>query len=169
MVLVLALPASLPHRDLLVTMTFGVVVLSILVQGTTMGPLLRRLGVVSRKAGQHDYERLRGASKAARAALAELDRASAEGGISREVADGLREEYRERIEEIEVGVKGMLSETAGLRQEEHATLRRRALVAEKDAVLQAFRSGELSEEAYDTLVTEVDAKLFELEENHDSS
>ena len=43
MVLALSLPATLPHRDLIVTMTTGVVLLSLLVQGLTMAPLLRYL------------------------------------------------------------------------------------------------------------------------------
>ena len=45
MVLALALPFDFPNRDLLITLTFGVVLLSILVQGLTMQPLLRRVGL----------------------------------------------------------------------------------------------------------------------------
>ena len=44
MVLALSLPLDFPNRDLLVTLTFGVVVLSIVVQGGTMKALLRRCG-----------------------------------------------------------------------------------------------------------------------------
>jgi CPA1 family monovalent cation:H+ antiporter len=46
MVLALELPKSLPERHLIVDLTSGVVVLSILLQGSTMTPLLRRLGIV---------------------------------------------------------------------------------------------------------------------------
>jgi CPA1 family monovalent cation:H+ antiporter len=53
MVLVLDLPESLPERHMLVDLTSGVVVLSILLQGSTMTPLLRRLGIVEpRKRGE---------------------------------------------------------------------------------------------------------------------
>jgi monovalent cation:H+ antiporter, CPA1 family len=45
MVLALALPFDFPNRELLITLTFGVVLLSILVQGLTMQPLLRRVGL----------------------------------------------------------------------------------------------------------------------------
>ena len=38
MVLALSIPASFPQRDLLITMTFGVVILSILAQGVSVGP-----------------------------------------------------------------------------------------------------------------------------------
>ena len=46
MVLALAIPATFPERQLVVTTTFGVVVLSIVLQGLTAGPLLRKLRIV---------------------------------------------------------------------------------------------------------------------------
>ena len=45
MVLALALPSDFPNRALLVDLTFGVVILSIIVQGTTMQWLIRWLGL----------------------------------------------------------------------------------------------------------------------------
>ena len=42
---VLSLPANLADRDVLLTLTFGVVLFTILAQGLTIAPLLRRLGV----------------------------------------------------------------------------------------------------------------------------
>ncbi|MGH2386791.1 MAG: cation:proton antiporter [Chloroflexota bacterium] len=44
---VLSLPAHLADRDLLLTLTFGVVLFTVLAQGLTIGPLLHRLGLVS--------------------------------------------------------------------------------------------------------------------------
>jgi CPA1 family monovalent cation:H+ antiporter len=45
MVLALSLAAEIPDRELIVAMSVGVVLLSLVVQGTTMGPLLRATGV----------------------------------------------------------------------------------------------------------------------------
>jgi CPA1 family monovalent cation:H+ antiporter len=45
MVLALALDPEFPHREIIVTMTFGVVLLSIVLQGITTEPLLRVLGL----------------------------------------------------------------------------------------------------------------------------
>lgn len=53
MVLALALPFDFPNRRLLITLTFGVVLLSILIQGMTMQRLLRRLGVANADLGRH--------------------------------------------------------------------------------------------------------------------
>ena len=44
--LALSLPPDLPFRDAIVTVAFGVVAFSILVQGLTMTPLLRRMGEI---------------------------------------------------------------------------------------------------------------------------
>lgn len=45
--LVLGLPADMPMRDTITTVAFGVVAFSIIVQGLTMTPLLRRLGEIA--------------------------------------------------------------------------------------------------------------------------
>jgi len=45
MVLALSLPADFPQRNLFIAMTFGVVVISILLQGLTIAPMLRRLRI----------------------------------------------------------------------------------------------------------------------------
>jgi monovalent cation:H+ antiporter, CPA1 family len=50
MVLALALPEAFAQREFVVTMTFGVVLLSIIVQGTTAGPLPRALKLAGKVA-----------------------------------------------------------------------------------------------------------------------
>ena len=47
MVLALSVDPAFPHREIIVTMTFGVVLLSIVLQGITTEPLLRALGLTS--------------------------------------------------------------------------------------------------------------------------
>lgn len=44
--LALSLPESMPRRDLIITLAFAVVAFSIVVQGLTVAPLLRRLGEI---------------------------------------------------------------------------------------------------------------------------
>jgi monovalent cation:H+ antiporter, CPA1 family len=52
MVLALSLSAAMPQREMIVDMTVGVVVLSILVQGMTVSPLLRWLGLEAANASR---------------------------------------------------------------------------------------------------------------------
>jgi len=46
LVLALTLPANLPEREEIIVSAFAVVAFSIFVQGLTMPPLIRRLGLV---------------------------------------------------------------------------------------------------------------------------
>jgi CPA1 family monovalent cation:H+ antiporter len=55
MVLALSLPISLEGRESIVTMTFGVVVLSIVVQGLTIAPLLRRMGLAGERMASGEW------------------------------------------------------------------------------------------------------------------
>jgi CPA1 family monovalent cation:H+ antiporter len=50
MVLALSLPIGFSHRELILHMTFGVVLLTLLVQGLSIRPLLRRVGLVKASA-----------------------------------------------------------------------------------------------------------------------
>ncbi len=55
--LVLSLPAEIgPERDLLRVMAYGVVLFTLLVQSTTMSPLIRRLKIITRSEAQVEYE-----------------------------------------------------------------------------------------------------------------
>lgn len=49
MVLVLSIPNSIAGKDAIIAMTFGVVVLSVIFQGLTMGPVVRALGLVEKR------------------------------------------------------------------------------------------------------------------------
>ena len=56
---VLALPFNFPQRALLLDLTFGVVLFTLLVQGLTIGPLLRRLGLVDADERRRTYNKRR--------------------------------------------------------------------------------------------------------------
>lgn len=163
MVLVLALPQEFPHRDLVVAMTFGVVILSILVQGLTMGPLLRRLKLVGASEGRAEYDRLKGALGAVNAALSEVDRLEAERGVPKAVTDQLRDDYAKRADAYEEAVADLHLKADSLLEEDRLRAVRRVLLAEKDALLTAYKSGQIADESFEHLLADVDARIFELE------
>jgi len=104
MVLALAIPAMVgdAHGDtraLLVTVTFGVVILSILVQGLTIGPALRWLGVTSEHAADSPWAAARHALVAAHATLQELERTPHEHGGSPAERRALAEQAAVHVQE----------------------------------------------------------------------
>jgi CPA1 family monovalent cation:H+ antiporter len=163
MVLALALPPTFPNRDLLVTMTFGVVVLSILLQGTTMAPLLRRLGVVRASDARGAYARARGELQVANAALAELDRMRSAHLVAPDVIGELRVAYEERLRRAEEALRAVHLERAELRGEERGHALRHLITVEKEHLLRAARHGTLDAETAETLLADADARLVRLE------
>jgi NhaP-type Na+/H+ or K+/H+ antiporter len=97
MVLALAVPQTFAGRDLLVTMTFGVVILSILGEGLTMPGLLRRLSLVDDRSADRRFVVAREEFRAARSAVEELDYLSDAGLVPSTVEAHLRERYHKRL------------------------------------------------------------------------
>jgi len=163
MVLALSLPQDFAYRELIVSMTFGVAVISILAQGLTMSALLTRLRIVREPTDRAAFEVRRGRIQAAEAALAEIDRLSHQNVTTPQLLDELREEYRQVArkaeEELrELGIHSRPAARLGLRE-----IRMRILGIERDRVMQAYRQGELRTASRDALLADIDGRLSRLE------
>jgi CPA1 family monovalent cation:H+ antiporter len=143
-------------------MTFGVVVLSILVHGLTMSPLLRWLGIVHGQQERATYELTRGKLQSAHAALQEIDKMSHFQFANPEVLASLRREYEQQIERDREAADELHIERPQLHAEELQRARRHLQSVEKDAVMEAFRSGLLSQAVQEKLLADLDAQLLRL-------
>jgi Na+:H+ antiporter len=167
MVLALGLPRTFPNRDLLVATTFGVVLLSILVQGLSMAPLLRRLGLARSSTGRADYDHRRGELKAVQAALAELEQMTRSGQSGGGLA-ALRTEYEARHKGVQAELSRLRTAHANLEAEDLLRARRHLLMVEKAEAIGALQEGLVSREAYEHLLTDLDARLLRLDEGGDA-
>jgi Na+:H+ antiporter len=148
--MVLALSLSIvdaPHRELIVTITFGVVVLTILVNGLTMAPLLRALGIGNPQEERVQYEVARGGLQAAAAALGELTEMGRKKHVHPDVVAQLQERYEGRVRAAEEAMRGMQMERGVLREEEARRASRHLMLVEKEHVLDAYHRGVISQEA----------------------
>lgn len=135
MVLVLTLPVGFTGRPLLVTMVFGVVGLSLFVQGLTMGPLLGRLGLLKGKLRHDAYEHARATSIMTRRALEELDELERDGLVEEQVAKRLRTWYQDRNNRASTDAKAALG--AAQMSEQMVEAVRRLAEAERRGVREA--------------------------------
>jgi CPA1 family monovalent cation:H+ antiporter len=163
MVLALALPPTLPHRDRIITVTFGVVLLSILLQGLTMKPLLKRLGITRGHEARRMYEVRSGELRMTQAGLDEIEHMEQRHLAPEAVLRDLREEYEARSRDSTARVEALRVEQDDLRAEEAVRARRQVLLAEKESVLADFHRGTLNAEAYNRLLGAVDARLVKLD------
>ena len=164
--LALSLPAALADAELLRVMTFGVVLFTLLVQGTTMSPLLRRLKLIGQNEIESEYERRHArllAAQAARVRVAELRDA---GLISPTAFDRLAPELDERIRESDAAQRQLLEEHPTLRDEELEDARRETLRAERAALTGLLSNGIISEETHAEMVADIDRRRSELAVAH---
>ena len=160
MVLALSLPVDFPYRELIINMTFGVVVLSIIVQGLSMAPVLRRLGVTGLvDAYQERYELARGRLSAAVAALGSLQGMRRERAMVGEVLDGLEKGYHDKVAAAEQELQALQQQSSRFREEEQQEAVRRVLIIEKEALIKDFQKGVLGKESFEHLMADVDARL----------
>lgn len=163
MVLVLGLSTSMAHRELIQTMTFGVVIISILIQGMTMGPLLRRLGLVGKHGASGELDLLKGRIRSTGAALTEVEAMERDGSLSTEAAASLRKGFEERLAEARGAIGEIHLKVEEVADSERRIAMRRALTAEKDALLADRNAGRLSADSFERLIADVDARLVEVQ------
>jgi CPA1 family monovalent cation:H+ antiporter len=161
--LALSLPTDLPERDTLLAMTFGVVLFSLLAQGTTIRTLLKQLGLIRRSERRKAQEMRLGRLFAAQAGLNELERLHQEGLLTDDMWAGLRTDYQRTQEQLHSDMNQLFVEHAELEREMLLKSRREALQAERSALGDALRRGLISEETYEELCTDVDRRLEALD------
>lgn len=166
MVLVLGIDPDFHHREVLVNMTFGVVIVSILLQGLTMGPLLKWLkvaGTVS-EIEQH-YQMEHGRLLSVSAALAEIEQMRKERAFPAAVLDSIEEEYKGRAQNAELALRDLHLSANELRQQQDRIVKRRLLAAERAALTHATHTGNISNDVASHLMTAVDTEIDMLEQN----
>lgn len=163
MVLALALPATMAHRQLLVTMTFGVVLASILIQGLTMPWLLQRLGIVELGSVAKAYDTARSDLHVADVALREIDQIQELHAAPPEVLDDFRKRYTERREAARHRIAELHVEQQNLRTEASRRVVRRLLHLEREELVDRLRQGIVRRDTFDRLIADVDARITRLE------
>jgi uncharacterized protein YaaQ len=158
--LALCLPEALGEgRETLAVMAFGVVFFTLVGQGLTIGPLVRRLGLTRRVEEQLEYERRHARAISARAAHAHLARLHRDGLLSTSTWERLEPALSERSRVLAGAVSEVLRDAPSIQAEELDTARREALRASRGSLAGLRRDGVLGDEVYQELVAEVDAAL----------
>ncbi len=160
--LALSLPEALgPDRELLRLMTFGVVLFTLLVQSTTMGPLIRRLKIVTRSEAQVEYELRHARLTALRSGDARIDRMHEDGLLSTHTWERLKHYLSENAASLTMAVRELLLTDPALEAEELDTGWRELQRSQRATLLSLRRDGVISEEVFEVLTAEVDAQLSE--------
>jgi monovalent cation:H+ antiporter, CPA1 family len=160
--LALSLPAALgPDRDLLRVMAFGVVLFTLLVQSTTMRPLIRWLRIITRSERQVEYEMQHARLTALRSADARLDHLHADGLVSTHTWEKLKQFVTQQAAALAETVRELLLSEPALEAEELDTGWRELVRTQRSAYSSLRQDGVISDEVFEALTAEADASLSE--------
>jgi CPA1 family monovalent cation:H+ antiporter len=160
--LALSLPASMgSDRELIRVMAFGVVLFTLLVQSTTMRPILRWLHINVRSEVQVEYEMRHARLTALRSADHRIDRLHGDGLLSTHTWERLKVFVVGQASTLAASVREMLVSDPALEAEELDTGWRELMRAQRGALLGLRRDGVISEEVFEKLTSETDAHLSE--------
>ena len=159
MALALSLPSDLPHRDLIASVVFGCAFVTLTVQGLTLAPLARRLGVGRGTGPERLIDQNQGRLLAARAAQRELDRLQQLGVVPLGSFQRMRAAYQGAIARSERQLRDLVARTPAEDSEHLGAVRRRLLEVEKAALQDAAGSGMIAEDVAHELVEELNRAL----------
>ncbi|MFO0548824.1 MAG: sodium:proton antiporter [Polyangiaceae bacterium] len=160
MAAVLALPIDLPFRERLVTIVFGVTLVTLLTQGLPFKWIVARLGIAEPQADL-ELERARATLISAKRGLSELGALLEAGLLSRKEhaeesatlqRDVIAAEHRVRRASLESGADPRIAMAV--------------LLSRKAAVADAARRGILAHEVAEVEIAELDERLVALAEGH---
>jgi monovalent cation/hydrogen antiporter len=164
----LALPLATPERDLLIFLTFCVILATLVGQGLSLPWLIHRLAVAEDGAAQQPE--LRARTAAAEAAVARIEQLAAEWPTHLPLIDTLRAQYAHRAshlgEHAPEGADGEGLPADGAADQElleHRLIRRAVIEAERAAVLDLRGRGEISDEVWRRIERDLDLEELRME------
>jgi CPA1 family monovalent cation:H+ antiporter len=164
----LALPRTLPsgepfpQRDLLVFLTFAVILATLVGQGLTLPLVIRRLGI--RSDGGNSREEAHARTYLGEAALAAIDGLERDWPAHLELVDTLRAQYRHRAEHLGAPEHaGEPTDEAERELLEHREMRRVVIDAEREALLRLHERAAVSDEVFRRVERDLDLEELRME------
>ena len=158
----LALPIGFPDRDLIVFVTFCVIVVTLVGQGMTLPSLIRAIRVPADDDGA-TREDAKARIKAAEAALARLEELVAEGAVHPDSAERLRGAYGFRLNRFRERLDGSGNGEIEQRSARYQRARRELLDAERGAVVSLRNAGLINDEVMNRVQRDIDLEASRLD------
>jgi CPA1 family monovalent cation:H+ antiporter len=144
--------APFPDRDLILFVTFGVIVITLIGQGLMLPMVVRRLGLTRHAADEREREQkaeLAARANALEVAQSRLEKLAAEGEVSNEVLAILRARHADRTGRLPKDLADEVTAAA-------ADLRVELIEAEREYIYRLLQDGEITDEARRRIERELD-------------
>jgi len=146
--------SAFPGRELILFLTFVVIIVTLVLQGLTLPLLIRALGVEGDRITEQEETKAR--LQANKAALARIDEISLEASFPEELSQRLRSEYEERIQELQRVDGSTYRVRQGLFSADYERLSREALKVERATILYLRNQREINDEVLRRIQRDID-------------
>ena len=150
--------APFPFRAEIILITFTVILATLVLQGLSLGPLIRALNL--KEDGSLEREEMQAREHAATAALVRLDEVANEGWPVPEHLDQMRVHYGDRVQRYTRD--GTAPECTAEALEVFQRLRHETLTAERLAVIRLRNDGVISDDVLHRIEHELDVEALQL-------
>ncbi|MCA1729925.1 MAG: cation:proton antiporter, partial [Actinobacteria bacterium] len=151
-----------PQRDLIIFLTFCVILATLVVQGLTLPALIRRLRVEEDETGRQEEDQAR--VQITRAALARIDDLKNEDWVPDDTAERLRGDYDYRERRFAARSDGDEAEGYEERSDAYKRFLRELLREQRSALVRMRNEGEISDEVLRRIQHDLDLEEERLEE-----
>jgi CPA1 family monovalent cation:H+ antiporter len=157
----LALPLTtadgrpLPLREQIILLAFVVILVTLVLQGLSLGPVVRRLRIPDDRT--LELEEIQARDRAIRAALRRLERLEEKAGAAEEQLADLRRHYEERARRVEERRAGV-PPSSSLAEAIFKRARHETLNAERRTLTELRDDGAISDEVFIELERELDVE-----------
>jgi CPA1 family monovalent cation:H+ antiporter len=150
----LALPTHVPGRDLIVFLTFVVILVTLVGQGLTLPYLIQAIHIPEDNSEEREDAKAR--IRAAEAALERLEELAQEGWARDDTLERMRGQYRFRSNRFRARYEGVDDDGVEDRSAQYQRLRRELLAAERQAVLALRNDGTITEAVAQRVQRDID-------------
>jgi monovalent cation:H+ antiporter, CPA1 family len=140
-------------------MVFGLVLFTLLVQGTSMNWLVRRTGIIQRREDRDEYDLRRARATSTRAAYDHLRKIHNEGMISRHVWEIITKTMDPYTRELTDSMQDILKEHPEVEAEELDSAWREFLQQQRLTLTELLADRGITEDVFDDLVSRIDNQL----------
>ena len=153
--LALSLPEAFPFRDMVVALSIGIVLFSLLAGGLSMKPLIQFLGL-DRPSVVDRIAHAEGKLVAKREALARVENLATVGHFSGRIIGELKEQYADELQAAQAGLDNLCSGPEFRDESMRQVLLTQAFSAERRTYRESFERGQISEAVLHELDLSVD-------------
>jgi CPA1 family monovalent cation:H+ antiporter len=149
-------------------MVFGLVLFTLLIQGTSMSSIVKKLQIIIRREDRDEYDMRRAIAVSTRASYDQLEKIYKNGMISKhvwEIMSGALDPYAKQLTKE---VKDILKKHPGVEKEELDSAWREFLRHQRLVVSEQLADHAITEDIYAELVSQIDNALEQREIKWDS-